>query len=286
MGRKVIALGAIAAAITAAGCGSSSSKSAGLTLRRAADVTAQATGYRISGYGTVTVQKGPQHAVATMSMAGSFDRRDRLGAITTITHVLGHEVRIRELLQRFTVYMAAGSLPRGTLVSHGKPWLKLNISSALPGGGLSSLPTATDPSQFVDYLRAVSSSTTKLGTTTIRGVRATHYHAVVDLSRYPSMVPPAQRHAVRQTIKALETATGVHTLPLDVWIDDHHLVRRERFTMTECVAGLHTSVRMTSDMYDYGPQPKPRIPSASQVYDLTPLASAALRQAKLGCSSS
>jgi hypothetical protein len=40
---------------------------------------------------------------------------------------------------------------------------------------------------------------------------------------------------------------------------------------------------MTMNLYDYGPQPKPPIPPASEVYNLTPQVSAALSHAKLGC---
>ncbi len=273
-----------AIAVTAAGCGSSSgsSPSAGPTIRRAADVTAQAPGYKVSGHVTVSVNAA-QHVVVPVSITGSFDRRDRVGAVTAVAHAAGREVRIRELISRLTLYMPATTVPNASTLIGSKRWIKLNISGAIPGGGLGSLSTATDPSQFVDYLRAVSSSTTNLGTATIGGVRTTHYHAVVDLSRYPSLVPPAQRKAVGVSIKTLEAALGRRTMPFDVWIDSHHLVRREKLAFAECVSGVHDSLNMTMNLYDYGPQPKPAIPPASEVYDLTPQVSAALSHAKLGC---
>src|SRR5581483_7574048 len=167
-----------AIAVTAAGCGSSSgsSPSAGPTIRRAADVTAQAPGYKVSGHVTVSVNAA-QHVVVPVSITGSFDRRDRVGAVTAVAHAAGREVRIRELISRLTLYMPATTVPNASTLIGSKRWIKLNISGAIPGGGLGSLSTATDPSQFVDYLRAVSSSTTNLGTATIGGVRTTHYHA-------------------------------------------------------------------------------------------------------------
>ncbi len=149
---------------------------------------------------------------------------------------------------------------------------------------MSSLPTTSDPAQFVDYLKAVSTHTTKLGSATIHGVPTTGYRAVIDLSRYPGLVAPAQRAGVRRTIKTLEAAIGSNSMPLEVWIDPNHLVRREHFAFTECVSHVHESISLTTDLYDYGPQPKPHIPPASEVYDATPLASAALQHAKLGCS--
>jgi hypothetical protein len=239
----------------------------------------------MSGHGTVTITS-PKQVTVTMSMAGIFDRRDRVGSLTAVAHAAGRAIPIHELISRLTLYMPSALVPDAAALTGGKRWLKLDIGSAFPGGGLSSLPTTSDPSQFIDYLRAVSSNTSKLGTTTIRGVTATHYHAVIDLSRYPSVVPPAQRKSVAQTIKTLEAALGGHTMPVDVWIDSHHLVRREKFGFSECVSGVHESLGMTMDLYDYGPQPKPQIPPVSEVYDATPLVSAALRQAKFGCGAS
>ena len=245
-------------------------------------MTAQAPGYKVSGDVTVSVN-APQRVVVPVSITGSFDRRDRVGAVTAVAHAAGRAVRIRELISRLTLYMPATAVPNASTLIGSKRWIKLNISGAIPGGGLGSLSTATDPSQFVDYLRAVSSSTTDLGPATIGGIRTTHYHAIVDLSRYPNLVPPAQRKAVRVSIETLEAALGRRSMPFDVWIDSHHLVRREKLAFAQCVSGVRDSLNMTMNLFDYGPQPKPPIPPASEVYDLTPQVSAALSRAKLGC---
>jgi hypothetical protein len=162
--------------------------------------------------------------------------------------------------------------------------VKIDMSRAIGAISASSLPTATDPTQFVDYLRAVSANTKQVGTATIRGVKTTHYRALVDLDRYPSLVPPAQRPAVGRSIHQLEATLGSHTLPLDVWIDSHSLVRRIGVSFRECVSNIKSSFGMTIDLFDYGPQSKPGIPPANRVYDLTPLVTAGLKHAKLGCS--
>lgn len=278
----------LAVALVAAGCGSSSrsssSPSAGPAIRRAADVTGQTPGYKVSGSVTVTLNT-PQHVVVPVFITGSYDRADRVGQIIAVAHAAGRQLRIPEMISQLNIYMPSSAVPSASTLTGGKPWIKVNVSRAVPGGGLGSLSTTANPSQFVDYLRAVSSSTTDLGSATIRGVRTTHYHAVIDLSRYPDLVGPAQRHGVAVTIKTLEAALGTHSLPVDVWIDSHHLVRRQSFALTECVSGVHETLRMTLDLYDYGPQAKPRIPPASETYDLTPAVSAALSRAKLGCSS-
>ncbi len=270
--------------LAACGSSSSSSKLASPVIARAADVTGQTPGFKFTEYGTVTVS-APQQVVIPLSMTGSYNRPARSGEVSGVIHAAGRTVNIKELFSHFTLYMSAADLPNVATVTGGRPWLKLDISAALPGGGLSSLPTSTDPTQFIDYLRTVSSSITKLGQATIRGVPVTGYRAVIDLDRYPSLVPPAQRSGVRRTIKTLEASLGQHSMPVEVWIDAHNLVRREKLSFTQCISNVHQSINLNIDLYDYGPQPAPRIPGANEVYDATPLAAAALSHQKLSCTS-
>jgi hypothetical protein len=150
-------------------------------------------------------------------------------------------------------------------------------------GGLS--PTGSDPSQFLGYLRAAGGKATRVGTQAIRGVATTHYHAVVSLDRYPRLVPPAQRAAAARGVSVLESALGTHSMPMDVWIDSHSLVRRMSFAFAECVQNQHLNLSMTMDLYDYGRQPQPTLPAASQTYDITPQITKLLTHAKLGCTS-
>jgi hypothetical protein len=275
------ALGAIAVVMALAACGSSGggAQSAAPVIR-AADVTAKASGYRIAGSGTMS--GGPTGTIR-MSMSGVFDRRKRLGKITTVVQTAGQRVSVPEIASRFTIYMSTSALPNLGSLTGGKPWVKLNMARAMGAGGLSSMPTATDPTQFVDYLRAVSASTTKVGTDTVRGVQTTHYRAVVDLDRYPQLVPPAQRPAVASSLKNLKAALGGHTMPLDVWIDGSHLVRRVGIHFGECVSGARFQFNMNVDLFDYGTEPRVTIPPANQTYDLTPLVQSSLRRAHYGC---
>ena len=267
------------AAAALGGCGSS--RPTNTSVIRAADVTAQAAGYRMSGTGSIS---GGVAGTIPLALAGSFDRKDQIGALITSVQVGGRQIQIPELLSQLTVYMSAAVIPGGLRGTGGRPWVKIDMSRTLGTVGASSLPTATDPTQFVDYLRAVSSNTTRVGTDTVRGIKATHYRATVDLDRYPGLVAASRRPAVTRSVKQLEALLGRHTLPLDVWIDDHSLVRRLGLTLAECVGKAKASFSLTMDLYDYGPQPKPRIPARSGVYDLTPLVTAGLKHAKLGCS--
>jgi hypothetical protein len=275
---RLIAASLLAAAVLA-GCGSSK-PTAGQVIR-AAETTAQAPGYKISGSGLITSSRT---GTVAMTLAGSFDRANKTGAFLTAVEVDGRRIAIPEVVSELTVYMSASALPGGSSITGGKSWVKIDMSKAQSAVGTGSIPTSTDPTQFVDYLRAVSSKTTQLGTASIMGVQTTHYKATIDLDRYPNLVAPARRAAVASSIKQLELLLGSHSLPLDVWIDNHSLVRRLGLSLSECAANVHTSFKMTMNLYDYGPQLQVKIPPASSVYDLTPLLSSGLKHVKLACS--
>ncbi len=269
----------LAAAVS--GCGSSGVKASTGAVIRAADITAQAAGYRMAGTMTVSSSRtGP----IQIGIDGSFNRAARAGQMTAVFDVSGSRIQFSELLSQLTVYLQTGAIPTLAQATGGKPWVKLNVSREMGAFGLSSLPTATDPSQFVDYLRAVSSSTKPLGSRTVRGVRTNGYRATVELDRYPNLVGPSQRAAVARGVKSLEQAIGLHTIPMDVWIDNSGLVRRLGMAFPECAAGTKFQFDMNVDLYDFGSQPVPRIPAASEVYDLTPLIARDLKSTKLGCS--
>ena len=280
--RWVTAL-SLGAAVVVGGCGSSQPATPTVNaVARAADVTAGVPGYRIAA----TMSFGAAGNGAQATMSGVMDRADQTGALTTTESVQGHTLKIREEFSHLTIYMQAAGLPGVGKLTGGKPWLKLDMSKALGSMGLGSLgTTSSDPSQFVDYLRAVGARTTRVGTQTIRGVATTHYRVVVDLSHYANLLPAAQRPAATHAIATLESALGSDQLPMDVWIDAHKLVRRLSLAYDECVENQKVGLNMTMDLYDYGPQTVPSTPAASQTYDLTPLLTKSLKNVKLGCSS-
>jgi hypothetical protein len=280
----VVAALAVAGAAFISGCGASRTVSQALDpVARAADVTSKVQGYKISANMTVGTSAGQVQA----TLSGVMDRADRTGQMSARESIAGHDLTIAERFSGLTFYMDSGGIPGLGQVTHGKRWLKMDMTRTLGSLGLGSLSTtSSDPSQFVDYLRAVSADTKKVGTDTIRGVSATHYHAIVDLGKYPNLVPQSQRASAKQGISTLESALGTHTMAMDVWIDGQKLVRRLQFGYPECVNNQKLSLNMTMDLYDYGPQPSTQVPPDSQAYDLTPLITAAMKTIKFGCSSS
>ena len=279
MGRKAaITLPVVAALI--AGCGSSGASRPDPVVR-AAYVTAGVPGYRIAAQMNVD---SPLGSVA-ISMNGVYDRLNRRGQISAAESFAGKKINLTEVFSGLTFYMPTSAIPQLSKVAGGKPWLKFDMSRMLGAMGLSSLPTGTDPSQYVDYLRAVHASPKRIGSARVRGVATTHYRATIDLSRYADLVPSAQRAAAERGISTLERALGAHTLPVDAWIDHGNLLRRLAFRLPECVDNVRLSTSMTMDLYDYGTQKPASLPAAADAYDITPLLSSTLSAIHFGCPS-
>ena len=269
----------IVLALAASACGSSSGSGTGVVTRAAAD-TARLPGYRVNGNIRIS---SPASGTTALLLNGQFDRTNDRGQLITVVQAGGHRFQTSELVSHLAVYIGSSFLPGGTRLTGGKPWVKLDLSHAAGPAGVSSLPTASDPTQFVDYLRAVSSATSQKGLQLVNGVPTAYYTATVNLDRYPALVSASARPAVARSVQMLESTLGSHTLPIDVWIDSHGLVRQIRVAFGQCVSRTRVQFAMTLSLYDFGVQSTPAIPPDHKVYDLTPLVSKALRRAKVGC---
>lgn len=170
------------------------------------------------------------------------------------------------------VFMRSGLF--SSVLPPGKTWIELDLARTLQREGINSslLSSAgSDPAQFLDYLKAVSGGVQNLGSAQIRGVATTHYHAVVDLRRYPTLLPRSRRSAAQQGIARLVQLTGTSRIPVDVWVDSHHLIRQQRVNLsvhrTALPGGLNE--RVTVDLFRFGPKPRVAPPPPGQTYDLT-----------------
>jgi hypothetical protein len=159
-----------------------------------------------------------------------------------------------------------------------KPWLQVQLSqlgkaAGIPGLGqlLNGSSTLNNPAQYIQYLRATTNGTVKdLGQATVDGFRTTHYHATIDLAKLPSAVPASQRQAAQQ-LSSLLRRSGVTQLPIDAWVDSAHLVRRVGQTFNESFNGQRVNLALRVDFLQYGPQPAPAVPPASQTQNLLAL---------------
>ena len=140
---------------------------------------------------------------------------------------------------------------------------------------------SSDPTKFLAYLEKASDNVQKVGTDTVNGVEATHYHATIDLGKRidAAKVPPALREHVRQ----LWTKSGVSapTLPVDVWVDGEGRVVRMKMDMdlSAYMGGVSgtsgataPTITMTLDLSKFGEPVTVTAPPADQVVDLKDLA--------------
>jgi hypothetical protein len=278
--------------VALSGCGGSSSVSAALDpVAKAASISTSTPGYKIKL--TMQFSSAQLPSGLTATGGGAFDVRDHAGSFAIemnlgnnpqANRALGsNTLHIDEVIDHQTIYV---KLPAaiGGKIPGGKPWLKVDLAklgSAAGVPGLSSLasnPAGSDPSQMLQYLRAVSGTITQVGSETVNGTATTHYRATVSLDRVAGQVPEAQRQAAQSAIAAMEKMTNLHALPVDVWIDSGHYVRRMLMTFAENLpTGQALTAKMTIDFSDYGPQPRPAVPSADQAADLSALLGGSLQ---------
>ena len=274
--------------LVASGCSSSGSRGNNTSdpVALAAMRSTSVSGYLMTMNMRVSSPALP--TVLTATGTGTFDIRDKAGAVSLtmdlgnnpqVTQVLGGStLRIDEIFKWPAIYMKlptviASNLPGGG----GKPWLKIDVTKVAAAAGvpgLSSLannPAASDPSQLLQYLRAVSGNVSRLGKGQVGGIATTRYSATIELNKVPNTLPEASRAAARQSVGTLATMLGKTTLPVEVWIDNQNLVRRMRMSYGLSSGGKPATIDMTLEIPEYGPQPTPVLPPAGQVSDASSL---------------
>jgi hypothetical protein len=246
-------------------------------VAQAATRSASAPGYRarismamtspaLPGEITMTgggVVSSSAHA-ASMSMTMTFPNVPQL-----TTELGGNSLQINEILHGTTVYV---ELPQAlaSKLPFSKKWIAVDTLKAAGLSGVSSLTGGfgagtSDPSQFLQYLRAASDSVVTAGHARIDGYNTTHYQAQLDFGKVANALPASERAAVQKALAALQQEAQLGTIPVDVWIDRSHLVRRIGMSLNMNIGGTSMSARITEDLSDYGPQATPAPPPSDQV---------------------
>lgn len=270
--RGVLVIGAAALTV---GCGAQdSAKHAASDARNAIDPVAQAAAatsaqdggiaMTIKGDVTTAGQEVPVDA------SGVVDRDGKRGTLSMTTSIAGQTVKMDEVIVGKVIYMTS-ELFKDKLPG-GKQWLKLDLTreaaklgidlDALGGGS-----ATQDPAAMLDYLKGAGTSRT-VGTETVNGTRTTRYHVDVDLRKAAAKsADPDAKASVEKLIKV----TGTATLPIDVWVDAKHLVRREKVAYDATVQGQKSSFDMTIDLTKFGVDVDAQAPSADDVVDFAAL---------------
>lgn len=249
-------------------------------IAQAATLSAQAPGYRMH----MTMRVSTPVIAMTGEAQGVVDLRDHASSMSMVMHLPdlpqvtqalgGSALTLDMVMERAIVYF---KFPPGlaSRLPYSKPWLKLDLGRVLSSAGLSGVtslmnnPMTSDPTSQLAYLRATSGDVVNEGQQVVDGVMTTHYRADIDYGRVANAVPPAEQPATRAAMSKLESLLHTNQEPVDVWIDHSHHVRRMAVTISYTLNGMAMGESFTADMSDYGPQPAPAAPPASEVQDLT-----------------
>ena len=130
---------------------------------------------------------------------------------------------MEEIFKSATIYVGsplfAGKLPGGAR------WIKLDLARVGQALGFDLQQLAggqANPAQFLEFLKASGGSVSAVGEETVRGVGTTRYRGTLDLNKALDVVPSSARAALRSAISKM----GLSSLPVEVWVDAHKLVRR------------------------------------------------------------
>jgi hypothetical protein len=278
---------AVSAAIGVAACGGSSSggstsgssSSPGLELTRAADNSSAAQGYKM----TMSMHESVDGQTVNIGAAGSASpAKKQADMVMTMggasTGGLG-TLHMRFVLANNAIYIKLPS-QLSSRIPGGKPWVSASFSQIgkvahIPGYGslMSSSSSFSNPAQYLGFLRATSKGSVKnLGQATVNGVQTTHYRADVDLAKVPQAAPAKERATMRKLIATLDKDGSFKELPINVWIDNQHLIRRLQLNMdTKLATGQSVKATIVENIHSYGPQPAPSVPSSSQTTNLLSL---------------
>jgi hypothetical protein len=279
-----------AVAALAAGCGGAESPSgpapALRSLAQAATSTEQAGSYRFDLSMRMTMP-GQSEAIE-LTASGAVDEAGRrasmtmdFGSMAGLFGGFGGQISADDLRMELrsawpVVYIRmpflAGKLPDG------KEWVSLNIEALAKQQGMQ-LPAVgslaqSDPSAFLDFLKAANGDLTTLGSEKVAGVQTTHYLARIDFGEFVRTLPAAQRKQLRPALEQLEQLTGNGTIaPLvDAWVGNDGLLRRFAIAFSVPAGGQSMDLAMTMNLHDFGSDVDVEAPDPDDVADAAALA--------------
>jgi hypothetical protein len=160
---------------------------------------------------------------------------------------------------------------------NGKEWVSLDLQKfaqqqgvQLPGVGSFG---QSDPSAFLDFLKAANGDLRKLGTEKIDGVRTTHYLAKIDLGELSKTLPAKQRKQLEPALDQLAKLTGNGAVaPLvDAWVGDDALLRRFEITFSVLSGAQSTDLALRMNLHDFGEKVDVAAPDPADVADAASL---------------
>jgi hypothetical protein len=246
-------------------------------VARAAETTSQAGGAQMSLTGSVSVPNSTTPLTFTGEGHFNFSADEgqltlTMGGFPASTQALlhGDSLTMTELFKAASLYMSsplfAGKLPGG---AH---WMKLDLARVGQAMGLdpSSLTSGgANPAQYLAYLRAGGGTVSIVGHESVRGVATTHYAGTLDLLKAAEAQPGTNRTQARAAFGKLVAETGQRTLPVQVWVDSHDLVRRISMSLDASSNGRRAQTKVQAEYFGFGNTPTVDAPSGAEVFDIT-----------------
>jgi hypothetical protein len=278
VGACALAVVAVLALVLTRGGGHDANLVSGSAIADAANATERVPGSSFTGNMKIEVPGLQQPLV--VRMRGTVDTRGRTARIAGTYSNFPKKVPGQnangdvpfEMTAALPDFYMRSPLFKAVLPS-GKSWIHVDLRKTGQKLGIGD-PTqfgASDPTQTVQNLRAVSSKVERLGSEDVRGVPTTHYRAKVELRRLPAVVPAARRAAAKKTADRLIQLIGTDSYPIEAWVDRRHLVRRIAFVMHMKIQGNSATSAVTTEMYDFGPKQKAKPPPAGETVDASSL---------------
>lgn len=271
-----------AAAFAASGCGASATLD---PVAQAAEASSHTDGFRFALTMDLSVP-GLTNRLA-VNGTGAFNLHPEEGRLAMTIGGLPQEALAKlhssslsftEVLKDGSAYMGS---PAFSLIASGKQWIKLDIQSVIEAEGLNPASITSgspDPSQYLKYLEAAGAKMTAAGHAQIHGVPTTKWSGTIDLFKAVAAEKLSGSSTYLQKLES-ELGPGGHDVPVAVWIDAHHLVRRMTMRLAFTIEGNHTGGSLQMDFLEYGAVPPVTAPASSEVLDLT-------KQAEQGLASS
>jgi hypothetical protein len=266
---------AAALAVSISGCGSTSATLD--PVAKAAETTSRAGGARVSISGSITGLNGA--TALTLQGDGSFNFSAHEGSLLLVLGGLpasaqsqlgGSSLEMNELFKSGSLYIGSplfdGKLPGGAR------WLRLDLARLGQAIGLdpSSLTSGSaDPAATLKYLSAGGGTASVVGREAVRGVPTTHYAGRLDLLKAAEAAPGGASASARAAFKKLIAQTGAGSVPIDTWVDGHHLVRRISMSFDMHANGQELQMKLQLEFHDFGSTPSVRAPASSEVFDVT-----------------
>ena len=279
----------LASVALASGCGATDEVSDEVSdvvdpVAEAADATQRAGGAKLDG--TMLIKAGGDRIPMAIDGAVDFtERRSRwVMDYAPAAGMSRKEARaagfpMEDVSEQEVIYSTAPDIVKK--LPPGKRWVKVDMVEVGEQVGIDMSKAAideSDPIKFLDYLKR-SGGAEKLGTERVDGERTTRYRAVIDIRKAldDAIEDPSDEESQRIADK-VAGVFGKSRIPIEVWIDEQSLIRRERLSLSIRDGASSFTGVLDVRFSDFGRHNTIELPDEDEAFDGTDDMAKALEQ--------